>query len=438
MSWLIAAILLPFVISLLSSPGGRFLLVMLAGLVVFTPGQATLGPKTLFVTLLLSSAVVSVLRLRSAAVKPSSALLAATGLFGAMLIAIALAGWAVDPKLTLQNGLPYILLLLVLPIAIDAGQGESRRFLETCMLVVGLVSALSFTVHWLDRRGVSTLAYESLLATSFLFPALVFQWGLVMAGEKDRGWRVRAVATAVSVLIPFAFLVTGTRSSLVLGFGFAGFAIWKIMKGQFFSTLARGSIAVGIALPILGWVGSKLVSNPEFLERRFEALKLAVTYGAAGDQSIEMRQAANQVVSIALDGNWFFGLGLSTPDLLDRAFDTPLVAIMRIGIVGALLLAVYLVVALRWAMTIAPQNATGDSIRAIIGGWFLVVLAVGLLLGGATDDRLFAFAFAAVIALAVNARSYSDQSASLGGDSSNNCGTVRSGQVGRSISNADI
>ncbi|MEI6536340.1 MAG: hypothetical protein WCN98_13420, partial [Verrucomicrobiaceae bacterium] len=211
----------------------------------------------------------------------------------------------------------------------------------------------------------------------------------------------------ISVMVPFAFLVTGTRSALVLGVGFAGFLVWRLARGKILRTLSGGALAMVISLPILGWLASELLSSSVFLSRRIAALQAAITYGSLGDESLAIRQYSTAVVQSAIEGRWLFGLGLSTPDPL-TAFDTPLASVLRIGVAGNFFLLVYFIVAVRWAMKTAPRNAAGDSVRAVIGGWFLVVLAYGVLLNPPTDDRLFAFALAIALALAVNARESSD------------------------------
>jgi hypothetical protein len=403
MTWLIVLVLTPVAVGMLLSPGGRLILVMSAGLLVFTPGRASFTPKFIFLALLLFSSALAITRIRHTGLRPTSWLIASmVGLVSTLFVA-ALNGWAAEPQATLQNGLPYLLVLLVLPLAVDAGLGSSRRLLETGLLVVGMLGALSFTTHWLARRGVSTLDADGLLATSLLMPALVFQWGLVSAGEKDRSWALRILAISVSLVVPFALLVTGTRSALVLAVGFASFLFWTLTKKKAMRTLIVAVVAVGTSIPLLGWLASELLIQTDFLSRRIAALQQALLYGSFGDESFAARRYSTEIVLSMVERDWLFGLGLSTPEPI-MTFDTPLSTVMRIGIAGSFFLVMYLVAALHWAMTTIPKNARGDAIRAMIIGWLLVVLTYGALLNPPTDDRLFAFAFAIAIALAINAR----------------------------------
>jgi hypothetical protein len=209
-------------------------------------------------------------------------------------------------------------------------------------------------------------------------------------------------------MVPFAFLVTGTRSALVLGVGFVAFLFSRLVNRKILRTLSSAAFAMVISLPILGWLASELLTSSVFLSRRIAALQAAITYGSFGDESWATRKYSTEVVQSAIEGRWLFGLGLSTPDPL-TAFDTPLATVLRIGVAGNFFLLVYFIVAVRWAMKTAPSNAAGDSVRTVIGGWFLVVLAYGVLLNPPTDDRLFAFALAIALALAVNARGRNDQ-----------------------------
>ncbi len=403
MDWLIALAVVPVALWMMFSAGGRLLLVMAAGLFVFTPGDAAFAPKLVFLALLFGSSAISLLRLRGAGIRPSAAVAASAACYLVTLLIAAIEGWSASPQATMQNGLPYVMVLLVPPIAIDAGMNSSRRLLESGMLAVGITGALSFTVHWLARRGVSSLDINGLFATSLLMPALVFQWGLMVTTDKSRALITRFSAAGLSLLIPFALLVTGTRSALILGVGFAVFLIWRLLRKRILVTIGAAVATVAIAVPLLGWLASKLLKQTDFLSRRLEALQNAVVYGSYGDESLAGRNYSSDVVRSVVEGQWLFGLGLSTPDPI-AAFDTPLSTVMRIGVAGNFFLLVYLTSALWWAMKSASSNPAGDSIRAMTIGWFLTVLAHGALLSPPTDDRLFAFAFANAIALALNTR----------------------------------
>lgn len=403
MNWLIALVVTPVALWMLFSAGGRLLLVMAAGLFVFTPGSAAFAPKLVFLAVLFGSSAISLLRLRGTGIKPSGGIVASAACYVVTLFIAALEGWSADPQATLQNGLPYVMVLLIPPIAIDAGMNSNRRLLESGMLVVGITGTLSFTVHWLARRGVSSLDINGLFATSLLLPALVFQWGLMVTTDKSRTLMIRFLAAGLSLLIPFALLVTGTRSALVLGVGFAVFLVWRLRHKRILLTAGSAIAAVAIAVPLLGWLASKLLKETDFLTRRLEALQYAVVYGSRGDESLAGRNYSSDVVRSAVEGQWLFGLGLSTPDPI-AAFDTPLSTVMRIGVAGNFFLLLYLIAVLWWAMKAASQNSAGDAIRAMIVGWFLTVFTYGALLGPPTDDRLFAFAFANAVALALNTR----------------------------------
>jgi len=403
MTWLIPMVLGPMAAGMLFSPGGRLFLVTGAALVVFTPGQAELGTKVAFIALVFISSAVSTLRLRNTDVRISGGVRSAAACYAVALVIAAFVGWTDDIQGTLQNGLPYLLLLLVLPIAIDAGLGSSWRFLETGLIAVGLLATLSFAFFWLDRRGISAIGINQLLAYSLLMPALLFQWGLVTAGATSRGGAVRLLALAVSFFVPIAFLITGARTSLVFSAGLVSVTIMGLSKRRMLRTVTGVIAAIAVVIPLLALLAPILLNRPDFVTSRLASLEKVFSYGAAADSSLQQRQLATQAVLGQLDGHWFFGSGLSTPNLLLN-FDTPLSPVMRVGLIGACFLVLYVVMALRWAMNMAPRDAKGDYVRGIVIGWFLIVIAYGVLIPP-VDDPLFAFAFAIGIALALNAYS---------------------------------
>ena len=403
MTWLLPLMLLPPAVAMLFSPGGRFFLVTAAGLVVFTPGHADLTTKVAFVALVLASTVTSLLRLRNEQIGADRSLVAAAAAYGASLMVAALVGWTDDIPATLQEGLPYLLPLLLLPVAIDAGRGTSRELLETGMLAVGLISALSFMVFWLDRRHISTLALNQVFAASFLMPALVFQWGIVTAVTASRTWVVRVPAMAAAVFIAVAFLITGTRTSIILVAGLLALVIWRSTKGRFLRVL-MGLTAVGaIFLPLLNLFASVLLTRPDFVSSRIASLLKVLTYGSAADASWQARQLSTQAAQIALEGHWLFGTGLSTPDPLLLSFDTPLSTVMRLGLVGTASAIIFIVVALRYSIRGGNRSEQNKPAQGVIMGWLLIVVVLSTLLSP-FDDSLFAFAFATAVALGINSQ----------------------------------
>ena len=388
---------------MLISPGGRLFLVTGAGLFVFTAGFADLPTRVMFVTLVLLSSAVSILRLRNSVVRPSKWLVLSGACYGTALLIAALVGWAEDPQRTLQAGMPYVLLLILLPIALDAGLATSFRKIEIGLIVVGVVATASFSVDWLSRRRISTLDLDQLLAGSFLMSALVFQWGLITSIWGSEKWLMRIVAIVVSVFVPIAYLITGTRSSLVFFVGFLAVMIGRPIRAKMLRTAIFVTASIAVAIALLDLLAASLLTRPDFVSERLASLRGVLSYGGAADASWQMRQLSTEAATRVLDGHWAFGRGLSTPNPLLH-FDTPLSSVMRIGVVGVLFLVLYMFVALRWAMNTAPRSAQGDSARGIIVGWSLIVVTYGGFLIAPVNDPLFAFAFAIAIALAVSAR----------------------------------
>lgn len=397
-------VLSPVALGMVFTAAGRFALVVIAALVVYTPGYAPDLAKFAFVGFVGIATVVSLLRLQKFDLALGSGLKLSAALYAAGLAFASLTGWTDDITATLQQGLPYALLLLMLPVAIDAGIGATPRVIEAGIVLIGVVSAASFTVFWLDNRNVSALSANAFLAASVLMPALLFQWGLLTATDRLRSKVVRLIGAACSFSIPIAFFLTGTRTALVLGLGFAGFLIWSLSKRKVFGTVLVSGLSVLLTLPVLAWLATLLLSDVTFIERRIGTLQQLFSAGANSDRSWQARQLAFDAARTVLEGHWITGLGLSAPKpLWLESFDTPLSIVMRLGVVGTIFLITYVVSTLRWAFRIAPLGEVGDSLRGVVAGWSLTVGGYALVVSP-VQDPLFAFAFSAVIALAVSTK----------------------------------
>ena len=394
----------PLALGMTFSAAGRFALAVIAALVVYTPGYAPDLAKFAFVGFVCLATVAALFRLQKLDLALGSGLKVSAALYAGGLAFAGLTGWTDDLTSTLQQGLPYALLLLMLPVAIDAGLGTSPRVIEAGIVLAGLVSAASFTVFWLDNRNVSALSANALLAASVLMPALLFQWGLLTATDRLRSRAVRFIAVACSFSIPIAFFLTGTRTALVLGLGFAAFLIWSLSKRNIFGTVLVSGLSLILALPALAWLAAFFLSDATFIERRIGTLQQLFSAGANSDRSWQARQLAFDAARTVLQGHWITGLGLSAPKpLWLESFDTSLSIVMRLGVVGTLFLITYVVSTLRWAIRIAPTGEAGDSLRGIVIGWSLTFGGYAIVVSP-VQDPLFAFTFSAIIALAVSTR----------------------------------
>ncbi len=413
MAELLMLALLPLVAIAFFSPLGRLFVVTCAGLVVFTPGYAPAALKITFVVLLLLASAVSLKRIQNLTLRPDRLLVLSAVFFALTLLLSLMAGGLGDPQRTLQNGLPYALTLLIVPIAVDAGANSSWRRLEFGILAVGFVATISFVTYWLDKRGIASVNTGEILAASFLMPALIFQWGLVVAGDGRRRSAIRWVGLTSAFLIPTAFFVTGLRSAAALSFGVVGLLLWGLTRARFVRTLASMVVAIAAAVPILSLAASGLLADTGWLWRRFESLGDQFAYGFAGDGSWLLREEARFAALSVLESRWLFGAGLSTPNPIEP-FDTPLGPVMRLGLIGVIAFFFYIYSALHWSMKIVGRDSRGDCVRGVIIGWSLITLAYGILIPP-VDDTLFGFAFGFVIALAVCAHSEMDRDQSVAG-----------------------
>jgi hypothetical protein len=107
----------------------------------------------------------------------------------------------------------YALFAAVPLLALDAQASASRKLLVAMLLVAGLMGGLSWAVEWLHRREMLDLPLARLVFPSGLLPGLLYLFAMAMALTAERR---RGAWTAVAGVTLGLFLVTGTRSSLLL------------------------------------------------------------------------------------------------------------------------------------------------------------------------------------------------------------------------------
>jgi O-antigen ligase len=154
-------------------------------------------------------------RLRSS---EAAALLAPWFAASAALLVLLVLSFAVSraggtsPTAWLRDVAAYGLFVTVPVFALDAQASLSRRALVAMLVVAGLLGGLSWAAEWLARRDIVDLPLSRILLPTGQLPTALYLFASA-ASLTDRRWRWWAlVAGAVLGL----FLITGTRSSLIL------------------------------------------------------------------------------------------------------------------------------------------------------------------------------------------------------------------------------
>lgn len=239
-----------------------------------------------------------------------------------------LANWAADV-------LPYVLLVVLPVVGIDAAADVTPRVAGAIICFVGVLAAVGFAVDWLSRRGVSSLGVDRVVLATTAVPALAFAYALVNASLAPRMLRWPVLAVTIAALM----LVTGTRTNLVLVFVCAGL-VGAAAKARFTVgrlLLVAGATVAGCAatLPLLGGL---VLSDPGFLTGRLAAAVTASRNGLA-DQSFAIRAASYASARAQFAEHPWFGSG---PGHMypggTFTLDTPWMVPAKFGLVGTLVL----------------------------------------------------------------------------------------------------
>lgn len=303
-----------------------------------------------------------------------------------------LSGWLRDVS-------PYVLLALAPIVAFDAAHDMSTSSVEGLVLVAGVGGAVGFTSDWLDRRGVSALPFGRLLLASVMLAAAGFAFTLARAALGPHQTRWAAAAAG----IPMMMLTTGTRTIVAFAIGLLGLigrrsrqglSAWKV-------TLLGGGLAglLAIGVPV---AASRVLSDPAFLDARIRAaLSLAQNRGD-GDASFQGRSSAYQTVLAGILEHPWFGAGPGNIRL-QVALDTPLITVLKFGVVGSVVLVALLVSMVmcgRRSAQVHGYTTTHTAARVF------TYLAVGLLpFGAPLEDKGFPAAVCLVLcAVAITTR----------------------------------
>lgn len=305
----------------------------------------------------------------------------------------------------LRDSTTYVLILLAPIYGLDLALGARRRSIEVLTLVVGFLGAFSFLVTWLNRRGFGILGLEqfalasSLAAIPSIALCLVYFYG---SGQRRWLW-------GLAGLVQAGMLVgTGGRSGVI--YISAALAVFFLFGGMIGKWLSRTVALVGVgAVAAIGLIAAgSALGILEFLTGRYDWFADASLQAVAADGSGQDRLFAFGVMGqyfseAPLIGN---GLGTTYPSVVTGqvtagtyGLDTPLTAFAKFGIVGAVLLALSLILLVRASGTVGTTGTQPSRERWMFLAANAVVWAAMLPGGLPTEQKGFAISACLIVAL---------------------------------------
>lgn len=300
-----------------------------------------------------------------------------------------------------RDALPYLLVVILPVVGLDAAQDVSYSTLRKMAWWLGAVAGVALAFEWISRRGATESVGRFLLASD-VFVLFAFCVALVCAATAvNRGRWFWATGFLAACLI-----VTGSRSNLamlaVAGVG----AIGATRKGRV--PLGR---MVGIGLGLLVVAGGAVLTlgamfAPDTLAERWDLLVNVIDGNLAADQSYEIRSIAYDTVHDWWGLHMWFGGGPGhlytvTTDYyeLEQTFnlDTPWMTPAKFGIVGTGLLTAYLLAIVRGI------RGTGGQPHPFytVGRAFALLMIVRILFSPWLEDKGTALALTLLVAMAV-------------------------------------
>jgi hypothetical protein len=318
----------------------------------------------------------------------------------------------------------YALFAAVPVFALDGQASTSRKLLVGMLVLAGLLGGLSWAVEWLSRRQILELPFARLVFPSGQLPGMLYLFAMATALTAHRQ---RAAWVMLAGLILGLFLLTGTRSSLLLLIGPLAMAVLAgrvRIRSSLRSIASHGLVAVAVilafqlalALPVVlglgrttgepGSSGSAAPSVPGVLGDRFGSLP-AVLVNPASDASFKERVAQYEAAWALFVSSPIVGVGpghsidwvaVSGYPRTEFTADTPLVMPAKFGLLGIL---VFIAAAAAYGSTV--RTAMRRDRRSVItltlvgyGVWTIV----GLPLGFPIEDKGASLALMLVLALA--------------------------------------
>lgn len=320
----------------------------------------------------------------------------------------------------LRDAAAYALFATVPVFAVDAQSSLSRRAIIAMLVVAGLLGGMSWAVEWLARRDIVDLPLARLVLPTGQLPTTLYLFAIATAlTARSIRWAI------VSGVVLGLFLITGTRSSLILLAGplamivLLGWArIGSTLKPLVVHAIAAVLVVAVFQVSISAAVASGLPTDEEhpaatpqaapgvdIIGDRFGTLPSLVenpsSDGSIRERAAQYRAAWALVVSSPIVGvgpghpiEWVDVSGFARNDF---TADTPLVLPAKFGLLGILAFA-----ALAYAfavLTAATLHRFGRTPVALTLVAYGVVALIGLPLGFLVEDKGASMALMLLVSL---------------------------------------
>ncbi|MGY1740239.1 MULTISPECIES: O-antigen ligase family protein [unclassified Blastococcus] len=302
-----------------------------------------------------------------------------------------------------RDALTYSLIVVGLPISLDAAAALRRRTAERLAIAVALLAAVGFATAWTARRGVSEVGVDQFLLASTALMAV----GVALAITKAlSGSRIRWAWLVPLPVIVSAPLITGTRSGLLLLLGvFSVVRLGDRRKLSSFRLMVGIAAAAGALLALLQFLGPRLTTG-NFIEQRLVTLQAVFSGGLSADQSGRIRLLAFRIATDEWNAFPLLGRGFGhvypNPNdlMLPGSFqlDTPILLLAKFGLLGSGLLLGGLVLVLSPMWT--AKRLIGGRLpeQAVLRGFSAIMLGVLAILPP-TEDKGFALSLPLLLLL---------------------------------------
>ena len=369
----------------------RLAIVVLGGIFVLGSSSEVSALKLVYSGLLVLCSLVSGFRLLRNSpiwIRPFRALVGPGLLLsGVLIVSFFASPDGADVTTFARQAIFYLMLLAAPIVGLDSGRDLSPANVYKIVWLVGLIAAVGFATDWLARRNVSSLELGKFVLASSILPGFAFGLALILLTTASGFLRKLPWLTLV-ILIPIAMLVTGTRSNLIIFV--AAFAIIGALRNKRVPlkrlAVSLSSIAV-IGATLFPIVASAVISQPGFIENRIQALLSVASGDSANDQSLSGRQLQYELALQIIGRQPLFGQGLGYE--IPFTLDTPLLTVVRLGIVGSLVLIAYIVVI---ALAFRKARLLNGPSVTYTAWWGFVAIAVATIpFGTPFEDRGFGF-----------------------------------------------
>ncbi|MBV8954872.1 MAG: O-antigen ligase family protein [Solirubrobacterales bacterium] len=316
----------------------------------------------------------------------------------------------------LRDIAPYVLFACAPVFAIDATRAFSHRGLVRLLVVAGILGALSFTITWLEQRGIAQLPFSKFALSSFYLPAALFVYATASALHRSRH-RIRWAS--LSALVFALMISTGTRETLILALApiIILISARRRASSRFIRLALGGPVAVVLMLGAAYAVLAATHASTTIISDRLTILE---NTGTTKDQSFQDRQAETRAAADIFDAHPILGSGPGTyfhwitatgtpSSQLD--IDSPVDFPAKFGLAG-LLVAGFLVLSYASFLRSALRFNHPRPETLALAGYAGVALAGSLLMTPLEDKGL---SFGLILVLALVFRTWTAAASGSGG-----------------------